>query len=173
MSSGVRDRCRRSAGDGVRAAPLLWRVAVLDVVLLCRQVAPDVTLACDVLAIWAPGERVADLVYYGLYALQHRGQESAGMAVADRSSLLVYKDMGLVSQVFGETTLHGADSLAYLSLEALTSTGRAGGKGLCSACFTGGYPVPVDRQVGLDSGNGQPTADPSPVRLGGSVLVAT
>jgi amidophosphoribosyltransferase len=61
--------------------------------------------ACGVFGVWAPGERVANLTYYGLYALQHRGQESAGMAVADGHSLLVYKDMGLVSQVFDETTL--------------------------------------------------------------------
>src|SRR6266567_3955055 len=61
--------------------------------------------SCGVFGVWAPGERVANLVFYGLYALQHRGQESAGMAVADGTSLLVYKDMGLVSQVFDETTL--------------------------------------------------------------------
>ncbi len=61
--------------------------------------------ACGVFGVWAPGERVANLVFYGLYALQHRGQESAGIAVADGDNLLVYKDMGLVSQVFDETTL--------------------------------------------------------------------
>jgi amidophosphoribosyltransferase len=61
--------------------------------------------ACGVFGVWAPGEPVANLVFYGLYALQHRGQESAGMAVADGRSLLVYKDMGLVSQVFDEPTL--------------------------------------------------------------------
>jgi amidophosphoribosyltransferase len=48
---------------------------------------------------------VAKLTYFGLYALQHRGQEAAGMAVSDGSSLLVYKDLGLVSQVFDEATL--------------------------------------------------------------------
>jgi amidophosphoribosyltransferase len=61
--------------------------------------------ACGVFGIWAPGEQVANLVFYGLYALQHRGQESAGMAVGDGSTLLVYKDMGLVSHVFDERTL--------------------------------------------------------------------
>jgi amidophosphoribosyltransferase len=61
--------------------------------------------ACGVFGVWAPGEQVANLVFYGLYALQHRGQESAGMAVADGRGLLVYKDMGLVSQVFDEPTL--------------------------------------------------------------------
>ena len=55
--------------------------------------------------VWAPGEEVAKLTYYGLYALQHRGQEAAGIAVSDGSSLVVYKDLGLVSQVFDEPTL--------------------------------------------------------------------
>jgi amidophosphoribosyltransferase len=41
----------------------------------------------------------------------------------------------------------GADSLAYLSLEAMTSTAQTGGKGLCTACFTGGYPIPVDTRA--------------------------
>ena len=48
---------------------------------------------------------MAKLSYYGLYALQHRGQEAAGIAVADGSQILVFKDLGLVSQVFEEQTL--------------------------------------------------------------------
>ncbi len=55
--------------------------------------------------VWAPGEEVAKLTYFGLYALQHRGQESAGIATSDGTRVLVYKDMGLVSQVFNETHL--------------------------------------------------------------------
>ena len=61
--------------------------------------------ACGVFGVWAPGEDVAKLTYYGLYALQHRGQESAGIATSDGTRLLVYKDMGLVSQVFDERSL--------------------------------------------------------------------
>jgi amidophosphoribosyltransferase len=61
--------------------------------------------ACGVFGVWAPGEEVAKLAYYGLYALQHRGQESAGIATSDGKRLLVYKDMGLVSQVFDERSL--------------------------------------------------------------------
>ena len=61
--------------------------------------------ACGVFGVWAPGEEVAKLTYYGLYALQHRGQESAGIATSDGRSILVYKDMGLVSQVFDERSL--------------------------------------------------------------------
>ena len=61
--------------------------------------------ACGVFGVWAPGEEVAKLSFYGLYALQHRGQESAGIATSDGERILVYKDMGLVSQVFTETDL--------------------------------------------------------------------
>jgi len=55
--------------------------------------------------VWAPGEDVARLTYFGLFALQHRGQESAGIAVSDGEHVLVYKELGLVSQVFDEATL--------------------------------------------------------------------
>ena len=55
--------------------------------------------------VWAPGEEVSKLTYFGLYALQHRGQESAGIAVSNGHKILVYKDMGLVSQVFHESHL--------------------------------------------------------------------
>jgi len=61
--------------------------------------------ACGVFGVWSPGEEVAKLAYYGLYSLQHRGQESAGIAVSDGSRILVYKDMGLVAQVFNESVL--------------------------------------------------------------------
>ena len=61
--------------------------------------------ACGVFGVWAPGEDVAKLTYYGLYALQHRGQESAGIATSNGKRIHVYKDMGLVSQVFDEATL--------------------------------------------------------------------
>jgi amidophosphoribosyltransferase len=61
--------------------------------------------ACGVFGVWAPGEEVAKLSFYGLYALQHRGTESAGIATSDGERILVYKDMGLVSQVFTEGDL--------------------------------------------------------------------
>ena len=61
--------------------------------------------ACGVFGVWAPGEDVAKLTYYGLYALQHRGQESAGIAVSDGSRIVVHKEMGLVAQVFDEPAL--------------------------------------------------------------------
>jgi amidophosphoribosyltransferase len=61
--------------------------------------------ACGVFGIYAPGEDVAKLTYFGLYALQHRGQESAGIATFDGEKVHLHKDMGLVSQVFNESSL--------------------------------------------------------------------
>jgi amidophosphoribosyltransferase len=81
--------------------------------------------ACGVFGVWAPGERVANLVYYGLYALQHRGQESAGMAVSDGQSLLVYRDMGLVSQVFDETTLQTLQGHLAIGHTRYSTTGSS------------------------------------------------
>lgn len=60
---------------------------------------------CGIFGVWAPGEEVAKLTYFGLYSLQHRGQESAGIATSNGKKILVYKDMGLVSQVFSESAL--------------------------------------------------------------------
>jgi amidophosphoribosyltransferase len=61
--------------------------------------------ACGVFGVWAPDEDVATLAYFGLYALQHRGQESAGIAASDGSRIVVFKDMGLVPQVFNGPVL--------------------------------------------------------------------
>ena len=62
--------------------------------------------ACGVFGVWAPGEQVSKLTYFGLYALQHRGQEAAGIATSDGRRITVYKDIGLVSQVFNEGALN-------------------------------------------------------------------
>lgn len=61
--------------------------------------------ACGVFGIYAPGEDVSRLTYFGLFALQHRGQESAGIAVSDGRQITAYRQMGLVSQAFDEATL--------------------------------------------------------------------
>ncbi len=61
--------------------------------------------ACAVFGVYAPGEDVARLTCFGLQALQHRGQESAGIAVGDGDTILMHKDLGLVDQVFGEEEL--------------------------------------------------------------------
>ena len=60
---------------------------------------------CGVFGVWAPGEDVSKLTYFGLFALQHRGQEGAGIAVGDEGRIVVFKDSGLVSQVFDEAIL--------------------------------------------------------------------
>jgi len=65
--------------------------------------------SCGVFGVYAPGEDVARLTFFALFALQHRGQESAGIATTDGKKLQVYAEMGLVSQVFSE------DSLSQLS----------------------------------------------------------
>ena len=61
--------------------------------------------ACGVFGVYAPGEDVARIAFYGIYALQHRGQESAGIATADSEKLHIRTGMGLVSQVFNEADL--------------------------------------------------------------------
>ncbi len=66
---------------------------------------PEPREECGVFGVWAKGEEVAKLTYYGLYALQHRGQEAAGISVSDGRQIVVFKDLGLVSQVFDEQTL--------------------------------------------------------------------
>jgi amidophosphoribosyltransferase len=61
--------------------------------------------ACGVFGIYAPGEDVARITYFGLYALQHRGQESAGIATSDRTRVHLHRQMGLVAQAFTEQDL--------------------------------------------------------------------
>lgn len=81
--------------------------------------------ACGVFGVWAPGEEVAKLTYFGLYALQHRGQESAGIAVSNGRQILVYKDMGLVSQVFDEPTLESLKGQIAIGHARYSTTGSS------------------------------------------------
>jgi amidophosphoribosyltransferase len=81
--------------------------------------------ACSVFGVWAPGEEVAKLTYFGLYALQHRGQESAGIAVSDGGHTLVYKDMGLVSQVFNEASLASLQGHLAIGHTRYSTTGSS------------------------------------------------
>ncbi len=60
---------------------------------------------CGVFGIYAPGHDVSRLTYFALYALQHRGQESAGIATAQNAHIMTLRDLGLVSQVFDEQKL--------------------------------------------------------------------
>ena len=79
--------------------------------------------ACGVFGVWAPGEDVAKLSYYGLYALQHRGQEAAGIAVSDGARVIVYKELGLVAQVFDETTLRSLTGHLAIGHTRYSTTG--------------------------------------------------
>jgi len=80
---------------------------------------------CGVFGVWAPGEEVAKLTYFGLYSLQHRGQESAGIAVSNGRQILVYKDMGLVSQVFDESTLDSLQGHVAIGHARYSTTGAS------------------------------------------------
>ena len=79
--------------------------------------------ACGVFGVWAPGEDVAKLTYFGLYALQHRGQESAGIAVSDGDRVMAMKDMGLVNQVFDEPKLSALRGRAAIGHTRYSTTG--------------------------------------------------
>lgn len=81
--------------------------------------------ACGVFGVWAPGEEVAKLTFFGLYALQHRGQESAGIAVSDGHNIMVYKDMGLVSQVFTESALETLQGYIAIGHTRYSTTGSS------------------------------------------------
>jgi amidophosphoribosyltransferase len=89
--------------------------------------------ACGVFGIYAPGRDPARLTYFGLFALQHRGQESAGIAVAgvdpehepEPGTLTVVKDLGLVAQVFDEQTLAGLEGDIAIGHTRYSTTGSS------------------------------------------------
>jgi amidophosphoribosyltransferase len=78
---------------------------------------------CGVFGIRSPQRDVSRITYFGLFALQHRGQESAGIAVSDRGRLTVLRDMGLVSQVFDEQNLRGLQGDAAIGHTRYSTTG--------------------------------------------------
>jgi len=81
--------------------------------------------ACGVFAVLAPGQAVANLTYFGLYALQHRGQESAGIAVFDDVKVRLHKDMGLVSQVFDQEMLERMPGQLAVGHNRYSTTGSS------------------------------------------------
>jgi amidophosphoribosyltransferase len=101
--------------------------------------------ACGVFGVYAPGEDVARLTFYGLYALQHRGQESAGIATSNGKDFSLRTGMGLVSQVFDE------EDLAYLRGHIAVGHNRYSTAGGSLACNV--QPIVVK-----DAYNGQPIA---------------
>ncbi len=79
--------------------------------------------ACGVFGVYGPGEDVARLTFYGLYALQHRGQESAGIATSDGNKFSLHTDMGLVSQVFDEDNLSALQGHIAIGHTRYSTTG--------------------------------------------------
>ena len=96
--------------------------------------------ACGVFGIYAPNEDVARITYFGLYALQHRGQESAGIATTDGQSISLYSDMGLVSQVFNEEVLEQLGGEMAIGHTRYSTTG--------SSHYANAQPIVVPSSIG-------------------------
>ena len=80
---------------------------------------------CGVIGIFAPGRDVARLTFFGLYALQHRGQESAGIVTSDGATAYAHKDMGLVAQVFNEANLRPLEGHLAIGHNRYSTTGSS------------------------------------------------
>ncbi len=80
---------------------------------------------CGVIGVFAPNEDVARMAFFGLFALQHRGQEAAGIAVADGRTMAIYKNVGLISQVFGPRTLDGLKGHYAIGHTRYSTTGSS------------------------------------------------
>src|SRR6059058_701591 len=80
---------------------------------------------CGVFGIRSPDRDVARVTYFGLFALQHRGQESAGIAVSDHGRLTALRDMGLVTQVFSEQKLRGLHGDVAIGHTRYSTTGSS------------------------------------------------
>ncbi len=78
---------------------------------------------CGIFGVFHPGEDVANLTFFGLYALQHRGQESAGIAVSDGSNIRMRKEMGLVSQVFDQEDIEALTGHIAIGHTRYSTTG--------------------------------------------------
>ena len=78
---------------------------------------------CGVVGVYAPGQSVAQIAFYGLYALQHRGQESAGIATATGKRIHHYTSMGLVSQAFRESDLERLEGHIAIGHTRYSTTG--------------------------------------------------
>ncbi|HEX2923004.1 MAG TPA: amidophosphoribosyltransferase, partial [Chloroflexota bacterium] len=96
--------------------------------------------ACGVFGIYAPGADVARITFFGLYALQHRGQESAGITTGDGKELRTFKSMGLVVQVFNE------EELGFLKGHVAIGHNRYSTTGSSKVCNA--QPIMVDSDIG-------------------------
>ena len=132
---------------------------------------------CGVVGIYAPGEDVARLTYYALYALQHRGQEAAGIAISDGQTVMVYKELGLVAQVFDELvlkSLQGGHAIGHnrysttgsCSWENAQPTYKSSPMGQIALAHNGNLVNSVELKETLDAAGGDPT--PEGARLAAS-----
>ena len=96
---------------------------------------------CGVFGIYAPDKEVARLTYYGLYALQHRGQESAGIAVSDGNNITLHKGMGLVSEVFSDCIVESLKGKMAIGHVRYSTTG--------SSLLANAQPLVVHYQKGM------------------------
>ncbi|MEA2517131.1 MAG: amidophosphoribosyltransferase [Actinomycetota bacterium] len=133
--------------------------------------------ACGVVGIYAPGEDVARLTYYALYALQHRGQEAAGIAISDGQTIVVYKELGLVSQVFDETVLRSLRGGLAIGHTRYSTTGsttwenaqpsfKSSPTGQIALAHNGNLVNSVELKDSLAAAGGDPT--PTSARLASS-----
>jgi amidophosphoribosyltransferase len=81
--------------------------------------------ACGVVGIYAPGNEVARQAYFALYALQHRGQESAGIAVSDGATIVCHREMGLISSIFDEQILSNLTGYIAVGHTRYSTTGSS------------------------------------------------
>ncbi|NLP37701.1 MAG: amidophosphoribosyltransferase [Firmicutes bacterium] len=100
---------------------------------------------CGVFGIYSPGSNVAQLTYYGLYALQHRGQESAGIAVANGREIKGEKGVGLVSEVFADTSkleqLQGHIAVGHVRYSGVDSTSPVNAQPLIVRYYGGSHAI--------------------------------
>ncbi len=80
---------------------------------------------CGVFGVYAPESEVARLTYFALYALQHRGQESAGIATSESGHIMTLRDLGLVSQVFDESKLRALGGTMAVGHVRYSTTGSS------------------------------------------------
>ncbi len=100
----------------------------------------EINESCGVFGIYTREDDVAKLTYYALYALQHRGQESAGIAVSDGREAMMLKDMGMVSQVFSERDLNNLKGHLAIGHVRYSTTG--------SGLWENAQPVQIPRRGG-------------------------
>ena len=86
---------------------------------------PEIAEECGVIGLYAAGEDVSRLAFFGLFALQHRGQESAGIAVSDGRQISIHKDMGLVNRIFDEQVLSGLHGDIAIGHTRYSTTGSS------------------------------------------------